>query len=79
MWAKASHGRRGSGVADARPIAAAARVLEDVGWQNLTVEAVAEAAGLSWVTALAERLARGAGRGLVRGRHRRWVAHAARR
>src|SRR5256885_7605745 len=38
-------------VQDARLLAAAARVLEDAGWQGLTVEAVAEAAGLSRVTA----------------------------
>jgi AcrR family transcriptional regulator len=38
-------------VRDARLLAAAARVLEDAGWQGLTVEAVAEAAGLSRVTA----------------------------
>ena len=36
---------------DARLLAAAGRVLEDAGWQGLTVEAVAEAAGLSRVTA----------------------------
>ncbi|HEV8279558.1 MAG TPA: TetR/AcrR family transcriptional regulator [Streptosporangiaceae bacterium] len=49
------HERRGAGepepVQDARLLAAAARVLEDAGWQGLTVEAVAEAAGLSRVTA----------------------------
>src|SRR2546421_10684880 len=38
-------------VQDARLLAAAARVLGDAGWQGLTVEAVAEAAGLSRVTA----------------------------
>ncbi len=38
-------------VQDARLLAAAGRVLEDAGWQGLTVEAVAEAAGLSRVTA----------------------------
>lgn len=38
-------------VQDARLLAAAQRVLEDAGWQGLTVEAVAEAAGLSRVTA----------------------------
>jgi AcrR family transcriptional regulator len=38
-------------VRDERLLAAAARVLEDAGWQGLTVEAVAEAAGLSRVTA----------------------------
>jgi AcrR family transcriptional regulator len=38
-------------VTDERLLAAAARVLEDAGWQGLTVEAVAEAAGLSRVTA----------------------------
>src|SRR5215471_16222688 len=38
-------------VQDARLLAAAARVLEDAGWHGLTVEAVAEAAGLSRVTA----------------------------
>jgi AcrR family transcriptional regulator len=38
-------------VQDARLLAAAARVLEDAGWQGLTVEAVADAAGLSRVTA----------------------------
>ena len=38
-------------VQDARLLAAAARVLEEAGWQGLTVEAVAEAAGLSRVTA----------------------------
>src|SRR5205823_7781612 len=38
-------------VQDARLLAAAARVLEDAGWQGLTVEAVAESAGLSRVTA----------------------------
>jgi AcrR family transcriptional regulator len=38
-------------VQDARLLVAAARVLEDAGWQGLTVEAVAEAAGLSRVTA----------------------------
>ena len=38
-------------VQDARLLAAAARVLEDAGWQGLTVEAVAEAAGVSRVTA----------------------------
>lgn len=38
-------------VQDARLLAAARRVLEDAGWQGLTVEAVAEAAGLSRVTA----------------------------
>src|SRR5215475_3459734 len=38
-------------VQDARLLAAASRVLEDAGWQGLTVEAVAEAAGLSRVTA----------------------------
>jgi len=37
-------------VQDARLLAAAARVLEEAGWQGLTVEAVAEAAGLSRVT-----------------------------
>ncbi len=36
---------------DARLLAAAGRVLEDAGWQGLTVEAVAKAAGLSRVTA----------------------------
>jgi AcrR family transcriptional regulator len=49
------HERPGTGepepVQDARLLAAAARVLEDAGWQGLTVEAVAEAAGLSRVTA----------------------------
>jgi AcrR family transcriptional regulator len=38
-------------VQDARLLAAAARVLKDAGRQGLTVEAVAEAAGLSRVTA----------------------------
>jgi AcrR family transcriptional regulator len=38
-------------VRDERLLAAAARVLEDAGWQGLTIEAVAEAAGLSRVTA----------------------------
>jgi AcrR family transcriptional regulator len=38
-------------VQDARPLAAAGRVLADAGWQGLTAEAVAEAAGLSRVTA----------------------------
>src|SRR5256885_14878049 len=38
-------------VQDARLLAAAARVLGDAGWQGLTVEAVAEAAGLSRGTA----------------------------
>lgn len=38
-------------VTDERLLAAAARVLDDAGWQGLTVEAVAEAAGLSRVTA----------------------------
>src|SRR5262245_27546140 len=38
-------------VQDARLLAAASRVLEAAGWQGLTVEAVAEAAGLSRVTA----------------------------
>jgi len=38
-------------VQDARLLSAAGRVLEDAGWQGLTVEAVAEAAGLSRVTA----------------------------
>jgi AcrR family transcriptional regulator len=38
-------------VQDVRLLAAAGRVLEDAGWQGLTVEAVAEAAGLSRVTA----------------------------
>src|SRR5258708_35603976 len=38
-------------VQDPRLLAAAQRVLEDAGWQGLTVEAVAEAAGLSRVTA----------------------------
>jgi AcrR family transcriptional regulator len=38
-------------VQDERLLAAAARVLQDAGWQGLTVEAVAEAAGLSRVTA----------------------------
>jgi AcrR family transcriptional regulator len=38
-------------VQDARLLSAARRVLEDTGWQGLTVEAVAEAAGLSRVTA----------------------------
>jgi AcrR family transcriptional regulator len=38
-------------VQDARLLAAAQRVLADAGWQGLTVEAVAEAAGLSRVTA----------------------------
>ena len=38
-------------VQDVRLLAAAARVLEEAGWQGLTVEAVAEAAGLSRVTA----------------------------
>ena len=36
---------------DERLLAAAARVLQDAGWQGLTIEAVAEAAGLSRVTA----------------------------
>ena len=38
-------------VQDERLLAAAARVLQDAGWQGLTIEAVAEAAGLSRVTA----------------------------
>ena len=38
-------------VQDVRLLAAAQRVLEDAGWQGLTIEAVAEAAGLSRVTA----------------------------
>src|SRR5258707_10935825 len=38
-------------VQDPRLLAAAQRVLEDAGWQGLTIEAVAEAAGLSRVTA----------------------------
>ena len=38
-------------VQDERLRAAAARVLQDAGWQGLTIEAVAEAAGLSRVTA----------------------------
>jgi AcrR family transcriptional regulator len=56
----ASHGAAGPGaggepsalrVQDPRLLAAAQRVLEDAGWQGLTIEAVAEAAGLSRVTA----------------------------
>ena len=38
-------------VQDPRLLAAAARVLSDAGWEGMTVEAVAEAAGLSRVTA----------------------------
>ena len=38
-------------VQDERLLAAAARVLQDAGWAGLTIEAVAEAAGLSRVTA----------------------------
>jgi AcrR family transcriptional regulator len=38
-------------VRDERLLAAATQVLEDTGWQGLTIEAVAEAAGLSRVTA----------------------------
>lgn len=38
-------------VRDQRLLAAATRVLEDAGWQGLTIDAVAEAAGLSRVTA----------------------------
>ena len=38
-------------VQDERLLAAAARGLQDAGWQGLTIEAVAEAAGLSRVTA----------------------------
>jgi AcrR family transcriptional regulator len=38
-------------VQDERLLAAAARVLQDAGWQGLTIAAVAEAAGLSRVTA----------------------------
>jgi AcrR family transcriptional regulator len=38
-------------VQDERLLAAAARVLREAGWQGLTIEAVAEAAGLSRVTA----------------------------
>jgi len=38
-------------VQDERLLAAAARVLQDAGWEGLTIEAVAEAAGLSRVTA----------------------------
>src|SRR5262249_23589095 len=38
-------------VQDTRLLAAAAQVLEDAGWHGLTVEAVAEGAGLSRVTA----------------------------
>lgn len=38
-------------VQDARLLAAARQVLADAGWEGLTVEAVAEAAGLSRVTA----------------------------
>src|SRR6266536_2089471 len=38
-------------VQDERLLAAAARVLRDAGWEGLTIEAVAEAAGLSRVTA----------------------------
>jgi AcrR family transcriptional regulator len=38
-------------VQDERLLAAASRVLQDAGWQGLTIEAVAEAAGLSRVTA----------------------------
>jgi AcrR family transcriptional regulator len=38
-------------VQDERLLSAAQRVLADAGWQGLTVEAVAEAAGLSRVTA----------------------------
>jgi AcrR family transcriptional regulator len=41
----------GGPVQDERLLAAAARVLQDAGWQGLTIEAVAEAAGLSRVTA----------------------------
>ena len=60
-----SHGRPGEPdapgpVQDARLLAAAARVLEDAGWQGLTVEAVAEAAGLSRVTAWRLGASRGA-------------------
>jgi AcrR family transcriptional regulator len=38
-------------VRDERLLAAAAKVLQDAGWQGLTIDAVAEAAGLSRVTA----------------------------
>ncbi|HLQ54047.1 MAG TPA: helix-turn-helix domain-containing protein [Streptosporangiaceae bacterium] len=41
----------GGPVHDERLLAAAARVLQDAGWEGLTIEAVAEAAGLSRVTA----------------------------
>lgn len=44
-------GQANARVQDARLLAAAQRVLEDAGWQGLTIEAVAEAAGLSRVTA----------------------------
>jgi AcrR family transcriptional regulator len=48
---QASAGQAIAPVQDARLLAAAQRVLEDAGWQGLTIEAVAEAAGLSRVTA----------------------------
>src|SRR5258705_6479685 len=52
-WTDGGSGEPGTPepVQDARLLAAAARVLEDAGWQGLTIEAVAEAAGLSRVTA----------------------------
>src|SRR6266571_1828667 len=45
-------------VQDERLLAAAARVLQDAGWEGLTIEAVAEAAGLSRVTAWRLRASR---------------------
>jgi len=51
MLVSGSAGESPAPVQDERLLEAARQVLEDAGWEGLTIEAVAEAAGLSRVTA----------------------------